>query len=43
MYQTQKALSRVPTPSNKGLIGLPASSGVTSINQLNTQQGLLEK
>ena len=43
MYQTGQGLKRIPTPSNKGLIGVPASSGVTSYNQLNTPQGLLEQ
>jgi hypothetical protein len=43
MYQTSKVLKRVPTPANKGLIGLPASSGITSYNQLNTPQGLLDQ
>jgi hypothetical protein len=42
MYQTSKALKRVPTPENKGLIGIPAASGVTSYNQLNTTPSLLD-
>jgi hypothetical protein len=42
MYQTGKALKRVPTPANKGLIGIPAASGVTSYNQLNTTPSLLD-
>lgn len=43
MYQSSKALKRIPTPTNQGLIGIPAASGVTSYNQLNTASGLLDK
>jgi hypothetical protein len=42
MYQTGKALKSVPTPANKGLIGIPAASAVTSYNQLNTTPSLLD-
>jgi hypothetical protein len=42
MYQSSKALKRVPMPANKGIVGLPASAAVSSYNQLNTQPGLLD-
>jgi hypothetical protein len=41
MYQTSKGLSKIPEVTNKGLVGLPASSAVTSYKQLNTDQNSL--
>ena len=43
MYQTGQGLKRIPTPANKGLVGVPAATGIISANQLNTPQGLLEQ
>ena len=42
LNQAKIGVQAIPTPANKGLIGIPAASGVTSYNQLNTNQGLLD-
>jgi hypothetical protein len=43
MYQTSKAVGKIPTPANKGLVGVPMASALTSYNQLNTDSDTLNK
>jgi hypothetical protein len=42
LNQAKIGVQAIPTPANKGLIGIPAASGVTSYNQLNTTPSLLD-
>lgn len=43
LNQTKIGMRAIPTPANKGLVGVPAATGIISANQLNTPQGLLEQ
>jgi hypothetical protein len=41
MYQTGKAVGKIPQATNKGLVGVPMASALTSYNQLNTDSDTL--
>lgn len=43
MYQTGKAVGKIPTATNKGLVGVPMASALTSYNQLNTDSDTLNR
>jgi hypothetical protein len=41
MYQTGKAVGKIPQATNQGLVGVPMASALTSYNQLNTDSDTL--
>jgi hypothetical protein len=43
MYQTGKAVGKIPQATNKGLVGVPMASALTSYNQLNTDSDILNR